>query len=82
MECFDNAYIEYVDGTKEVVTKRDTSFSNMGGEALQFYKFITDKEGTKERYEQSKKLTTEVIATMEKIREQAGIVFPEKVYSL
>ena len=54
----------------------------MGGEALQFYKFITDKEGTTERYEQSKKLTTEVIATMEKIREQAGIVFPEKVYSL
>ena len=54
----------------------------MGGEALQFYKFITDKEGTKERYEQSKKLTTEVIATMEKIREQAGIVFPEHVYNL
>ena len=82
MECFDNSYIEYVDGTKEVITKRDTSFSNMGGEALQFYKFITDKEGAKERYEQSKKLTTEVIATMEKIREQAGIVFPEHVYNL
>ena len=82
MECFDNSYIEYVDGTREVITKRDTSFSNMGGEALQFYKFITDKEGTKERYEQSKKLTTEVIATMEKIREQAGIVFPEHVYNL
>ena len=82
MECFDNSYIEYVDGTKEVVTKRDTSFSNMGGEALQFYKFITDKEGTKERYEQSKTLTRQVIATMEKIREEAGITFPDRVYEV
>lgn len=82
MECFDNSYIQYVDGTKEVITKRDTTKSPMGGEALQLYNFITDREGTKERYEQSKKLTTEVIATMEKIREQAGIEFPENVYAL
>lgn len=82
MECFDNSYIEYVDGTKEPVTKRDTNFSNMGGEALQFYKFITDREGTKERYEQSKVLTTNVIKTMEAIRNQAGIYFPAHVYAL
>ncbi len=80
MECFDNSYIKYVDGTTEVITKRDTSFSPMGGEALQFYKYITDREGTKARYLESKKLTTEVIATMEKIREQAGIYFPENCY--
>jgi hypothetical protein len=54
----------------------------MGGEALQFYKYITDREGTKQRYLESKKLTTEVIAVMEKIREQAGIKFPEACYKL
>jgi len=82
MECFDNSYIQYIDGTKEVITKRDTSFSPMGGEALQFYNYITDREGTKQRYLESRKLTTEVIAVMEKIREQAGIKFPEACYRL
>ena len=82
MECFDNSYIEYVDGTREVITKRDTSFSNMGGEALQFYKYITDREGTAKRYAESRKLTTEVIATMEQIRDIAGIEFPEEIKAL
>ncbi len=68
-----------MDGTTEVITKRDTSFSPMGGEALQFYKYITDREGTKARYLESKKLTTEVIANGGELGSRAGIYFPEKL---
>ena len=44
-----------------------------------FYDFITDPS-TAERYEQSKVLTTQVIAAVEEIRDQADIKFPEECY--
>lgn len=79
VERFDNCYIEYFDGKKEHLITRDLSVNPWGPETKQFYDFITDPS-TAERYAQSKVLTTQVIAAVEEIRDQADIKFPEECY--
>ena len=47
----------------------------MSGEARDFYRYITDPEGTAEEYRECRELSLKVALLMEQMRRDAGIVF-------
>ena len=79
MEYFGKIYIDYNHGVREEIANWIPNENPMVQETQAFVDFV--KAGnTVMEYRKTKKLTTEVIALMEKIRAEAGIKFSKDVY--
>ena len=72
----ENIVLKYSDGTKEIISGETPKYKLMGYEAIDFYKFITDKENSLEEYNKCTEMCIKVADITEKIRLKAGIKFP------
>lgn len=72
----DNIEIRYNDGTRKKLCGEEPKYKLMGYEAKDFYRFITDPEGSAAEYERCSELSLLVAELLEKLRKKAGILFP------
>ncbi len=68
--------LRHKDKTVETLFGEEEKFRLMGWEAKDFYRFITDPEGSSAEYQRCSLLSLEVSKLMQSVRERSGIRFP------
>lgn len=71
-----NMEIIYNDSSRETLCGEEPKYKLMGYEAKDFYRYITDSEGSAAEYAQCRELAYMVSDYMEQLRRDAGIRFP------
>lgn len=76
ISCMTDIKLWNNDGEATDVWGSEDKFTLMGWEAHDFYRYITDPEGTAGEYAEASEMALRVSRVMETIREKAGIKFP------
>lgn len=64
------------DGSLQKLYGGDEKYQLMGWESKDFYRYITDPDGSREEYERCSQTALAVSEFMENVRKKAGILFP------
>lgn len=71
-----NIVLRMKDGTAETLFERENNAKLMSYEAMDFYRYITEPDKTREEYARCTELSIEVSEFMEQVRRSSGIRFP------
>ena len=71
-----NMSLRMKDGSTEALFGREEKYLLMSHEARDFYRFITDADGSREEYARCARLSVETSEFMEQVRRESGVLFP------
>ena len=71
-----NMSLRMKDGSTEALFGREEKYLLMSHEARDFYRFITDPDGSREEYARCARLSVETSEFMEQVRRESGVLFP------
>ena len=71
-----NISLRMKDGSTESLFGREEKYLLMSHEARDFYRFITEPDGSREEYARCARLSVETSEFMEQVRRESGVLFP------